>query len=220
MIWCPISDKYTPREPAWTAIRRQFDPSLYVVAGRWPWSLPITAKPWADLTSTATQAAVGYHDPATWAILGNFYLPEKADPASPTDRTWYEWDRATITDNHIVFTAPVAGRGNQLNRAMRPVILPGHGRYKVSCSFSRNTGTAKLIARGYNAVNGLVATTASSTAASGTLTTTFTTVPHNVRNLISRKSPWFWSARRRPITRTRSSRRRNRSSIARCGRVA
>jgi hypothetical protein len=52
----------------------------------------------------------------------------------------------------------------------------------VSCSFSRNTGTAKLIARGYNAVDGLVATTASSTAASGTLTTTFTTVPHNVRN--------------------------------------
>ena len=81
-----------------------------------------------------------------------------------------------------MFTAPVTGKGNQLNRAMRPVILPGHGRYKVSCSFSANTGTAKLIARGYNAVDGLVATTASSTAASGTLTATFTTVPHNVRN--------------------------------------
>ncbi|MGE5441538.1 MAG: hypothetical protein ACM3Q0_00545, partial [Bacteroidota bacterium] len=129
-----------------------------------------------------TQASVGFHDPVTWAILGDFHKTEKADATSSTDRTWYEWDQATITDNHIVFTAPLTGKGNQLNPAMRPVILPGHGRYKVSCSFSANTGTAKLIARGYNAVDGLVATTASSTAASGTLTATFTTVPHNVRN--------------------------------------
>ena len=33
-----------------------------------------------------------------------------------------------------MFTAPTAGQGNQLNRAMRPVVLPGHGRYKVTCT--------------------------------------------------------------------------------------
>ena len=181
MIWCPTPD-FTPREPVWTAIKRQFDPSLYMVTGRPPWALPITAKPWADLTNTETQATVGYHDPVTWAILGDLQNPEKADPASATDRTWHEWDRATITDNHIVFAAPTAGRGNQLNRAMRPVILPGHGRYKVTCSFTGNTGTAKLIARGHNAVDGLAAVTASSTAAAGTLSATFTTVPHNVKH--------------------------------------
>ena len=138
-----------PGEPCWSAIKRQFNPHNYLLSGRWPWALTITAKPWADLTDTSTQASVGFHDPVTWVILGDLHKAEKADATSPTDRTWYEWDRATITDKHIVFTAPVAGRGNQLNRATRPVILPGHGRYKVSCSFSGNTGTAKLIARGY-----------------------------------------------------------------------
>ncbi len=120
--------------------------------------------------------------PSTWAVLGDLHRKEKADPASPTERTWYEWDRATITDNHITFTAPVAGQGNQLNRAMRPVIFPGHGRYKVTCAFSGNTGTVRLIARGYNAVNGLESTTASSTSSSGTLSATFTTVPHDVKH--------------------------------------
>jgi hypothetical protein len=33
MIWCPTPN-FTPREPVWTAIKRQFDPSLYMVTGR------------------------------------------------------------------------------------------------------------------------------------------------------------------------------------------
>ena len=133
-----------------------------------------------------TQATVGYHDPATWAILGDLYKPEKADPASADIRTWHEWDRATITDNRIAFTAPVAGQGNQLNRAMRPVILPGHGRYRISCTVAGNTGTARLIARGYNSVDGLATTVGAQRVrddgALGTLTATFTTVPHNVKH--------------------------------------
>ena len=190
-IWVPSASMdgnppWTPREPCWTAIKRQFDPSLYAVIGRPPWSLPITAKPWTDLTDTATQAAIGYHDPATWAILGDLYKPEKADPASADIRTWHEWDRATITDNRIAFTAPVAGQGNQTNRAMRPVILPGHGRYRVNCTVAGNAGTARLIARGWNALDGLATTAGQSgsetTAPSAVLTATFTTVPHDVKH--------------------------------------
>jgi hypothetical protein len=102
----------------------------------------------------------------------------------------YEWDRATITDNHIVFTAPTAGQGNQLNRAMRPVVLPGHGRYKVTCTVAGNTGTARLIARGWNLVDGLATTAgqagSETTAPSATLTATFATVPHNVKHFPNR----------------------------------
>ena len=184
-VWCPAGS-FTPREPSWTAVKHIFNPDNYVLTGRAPWSLAITAKPWSDLTNTTTQATVGDHDPATWAILGDLHQGEKAAADSPTDRTWYEWDRATITDNQIAFTAPVAGQGNQMNRAMRPVILPGHGRYRVNCTVAGNAGTARLIARGWNALDGLATTAGQSgsetTAVSAALTATFTTVPHDVKH--------------------------------------
>jgi hypothetical protein len=180
--FCPANNNYLPLEPQWTALCKLFDPENYYVTGRWPWALPITAKPFTDYTSDETKATVGFHYAPTWAILGDLYVLEKSDPMSTTVPAFHEWCRATITDNHITFTAPVAGQGNQLNRACRPVILPGHGRYKLTCSFSGNTGAARLIARGYDACDGLADTQASSTAASGMLSTTFATKPHNVKN--------------------------------------
>lgn len=186
MIWCPSYLNFAAREPEWTAIRRQFNPSFYLLRGKSPWSLAITAKPWCDLTNVETQGRVGFHDPATWAVLGDLWKPEKADPASSSVRTWYEWDRAEFTDNKLSFTPPVSGQGNQTNRAMRPVILPGHGRYYVVCDVGGNTGTARLIARGYNALDGLATTLgqsgSSTTAATGSLICSFDTVPHNVKN--------------------------------------
>jgi hypothetical protein len=124
--FCPANNNYLPLEPQWTALCKLFDPESYYVTGPWPWALPITAKPFTDYTNDATKATVGFHYAPTWAILGDLYDAEKSDPMSTTVPAFHEWCRATITDNHIAFTAPVAGQGNQLNRACRPVILPGH----------------------------------------------------------------------------------------------
>lgn len=177
---------YTPIEPKATLLQNAYSTDAYAVEGRWPWTLAITAKPWTDYTSNLTKATRGFHYGPTWAILADVNVPEKADPASPTARSWYEWDRATITDNQIAFTAPVAGQGRQVNQAARPVVLPGFGTYYAGCKVTGNMGVARIIARGYDLTNGLAHTIgqagSETSAASADISVSFTAVPHIVKN--------------------------------------
>ena len=168
----------TPREPAWLAYRTAFDLSRYRLTGVGPWPLPITAKPWMDFTDETTRATTGFHNAGTWGILADFSEREISDPASSSAAPYYEWRRATVTDGAITFTAPVAGQGNQTNRAIRPIILPHHGTWKVSATVAGNSGTARLVARGYDKYDG-EAQQVASTGGNGRLTVTFTHRPHN-----------------------------------------
>lgn len=181
MNLCPGYEGFTPREPSWTATKTLLDFERYRLTGYGPWPLTIAAKPWASFTNNLTIATVGFHDPLTWLIVADFDKPEKADPASTTVRTWHEWDRATITNNQIAFTAPVAGQGIQLNTAIRIVWVPFGGWYRATVNFSGNTGTVRLYAHGHDKVNGMAMPSVNSTAASGTLTILFGTRGHRAR---------------------------------------
>lgn len=167
-FWGDAASTFEGLEPGWTACKAFSNVSTYQVT---PGTLTISSADWTS-----------FHDPRGWTILALLSTAEKANPESSATSTaaFYEWDRATIGNGTITFTSPVAGQGQQRNRACRNIILPGHGDYSAQCTFTGSTGGVRMVIRGYDLTNGLARTVAASTSSSGTLNALFTTAGHSI----------------------------------------
>lgn len=176
MVLAPDYEGFAPREIAWNAYKYFFDWESYRVTGPGPWTLPLVAKPFRDATSNVTLARIGYHDMHNGMVVHD-YGATISDPMG-TLAPWYEWRRATFSNGSVALAAPVSGQGAQENAVAWCAVLPGHATYSVQVAYSGNTGTVRLRAIGYNYLNGLATQVATATAAAGTLTITFTGMPH------------------------------------------
>ena len=174
-------------QPAWNTLQRLWDPVRYAVPadGR----IAISAKNWAYDPNDERH---GFHLPESWAVTARVFLawpsgaPQARAMATPP---WVEWTLVQIEDGLIrclPFTATTAP-GLTASRVCRPVLLSAHrhGAFRIRCEASCSAGgQARLMARGFDALDGLASVQSAAAAAEWTpLEVSFTTRPHNVPGL-------------------------------------